>query len=78
MSYSVDGVTFTHSETKTDHQRRQYQVGTVLELIHERGNPGNAIDVRRKRWDDVIGPLVFGLLLLAFMTWLLLFISGMT
>lgn len=76
--YEIDGRDYQMEATKTDHQRRQYYAGGPIELVYERGNPSNVIDAGRKPWDDVIGPVVFGLLLLAFMTWFLLFVTSLT
>jgi hypothetical protein len=78
VTYSIEGCDYQYALTRTDHQRRQYGVGSVVELICEQGRPGNVIDVERRRWDDVIGPFVFGLLLLLFMAWAGPFLVGLT
>lgn len=77
VKYVRDGRDYEHALTRADHQRRQYGVGDVVELILERGRPANAIDAERKPWDDVIGPAVFGLLLLLFMAWSGPFLVGL-
>lgn len=78
LSYDVDGRTYTHCATRTDHHKMQYTVGGVIDLLCERGNPANVMDARRRPWDDVIGPVVLSVLVFVFMGWLWMFLSGLS
>ena len=77
VAYRVAARSFDHRLTRTDHRQRNYQVGSGIRLIYQRDHPTHVMDAERRPWDDVIGPLVFGGLLFAFMGWLLLFVAGL-
>ena len=77
LAYDADGRTWSHRQTRTDHQKVAYRVGSPVDLIYQRGNPANVIDADRHPWNDVIGPMVFSALLFVFMGWLLLFVGGL-
>ncbi|MFM9942401.1 MAG: DUF3592 domain-containing protein [Hyphomicrobiaceae bacterium] len=76
LAYVVDEGTYVHRETRTDHLIMQYQVGSRLDLLYERGDPANVMAASRRPWDDVAGPVVFSVLLVLFMGWLLLIVSS--
>ena len=75
--YRVGEQGYRQRLTRTDHQRNRYEIGDVVGLLREETNPANAIDAQSHPWHDVIGPMVFGVLLFAFMGWLLLFLHGL-
>ena len=76
LVYEMDGQDWGHLVTRHDHHKQSYQEGDVISLICERGNPANVMDAQRRPWDDVMGPMVFALLLFAFMGWLALVTVG--
>jgi Protein of unknown function (DUF3592) len=78
LSYEVNGASYAHRESRSDHHKKQYEAGGTIELLYERGNPANVMDAQRRPWDDVIGPVVLSVLLFVFMGWLWLFLSGLS
>ena len=76
LSYEVDGRPYAHTVTRTDHQRVGYCAGSQIDLVCEDGNPANVVDAARRPWDDVIGPMVFSVLLFLAMAWLWLILVG--
>lgn len=69
LRYEIDGRSFSHSVTRTDHQQVGYFAGSEIDLVCEQDNPANVMDPSRRPWDDVIGPMVLSLLLAFFMAW---------
>ena len=78
LSYDVNGRSYAHRETRSDHHKKNYEAGGGIELLYERGNPGNVMDAERRPWDDVIGPVVLSVLLFVFVGWLWVFLSGLS
>lgn len=78
LRYDVNGRSYSHRVTRSDHHKQNYEAGGTIELVYERANPANVMDAERRPWDDVIGPVVFSGLLFVFMGWLWLFLSGLS
>ena len=77
VHYRVSERVYGHRLTRADHQQNRYEIGDIVGLLHQEYRPANAKDAQSHPWHDVIGPVVFAVLLFAFMAWLLLFVSGL-
>jgi len=76
LRYTVDDRRYTHATTRMDNQRVGYCVGGTIDLVCQQDAPANVMDAAKRPWDDVIGPVVLGVLLFLAMAWLWLIFIG--
>jgi len=77
LVYAVAGRQYACMTTRTDNLRVSYQTGMAIDLLCQTDNPANVMDASLRPWDDVIGPVVLGVLLLLCMGWLWLVLVGL-